>query len=83
MQAKVDRVRGINLRITRKRPLSALTWTLAPGLKIGVQVGSWFACLLVRHKARSLCISAYLAWQATGYASFQHLMISLKRAADT
>jgi hypothetical protein len=39
MQAKVDRVRGINLRITRKRPLSALTWTLAPGLKIGVQVG--------------------------------------------
>ncbi|KAF6256975.1 SPOC like C-terminal domain-containing protein [Scenedesmus sp. NREL 46B-D3] len=36
--AKVDRVRGINLRITRKRPLSALTWALAPGLKIGVQL---------------------------------------------
>lgn len=37
-QAKVDRVRGINLRIARKRPLAALTWSLAPGLKIGVQV---------------------------------------------
>ncbi|WIA31185.1 hypothetical protein OEZ86_001190 [Tetradesmus obliquus] len=36
--AKVDRVRGINLRIARKRPLAALTWSLAPGLKIGVQL---------------------------------------------
>jgi hypothetical protein len=38
LQAKVDRVRGINLRMSRKRPLAALTWTLAPGLRIGVQV---------------------------------------------
>ena len=45
-QAKVDRVRGINLRITRKRPLSALTWALAPGLKIGVQVRELRAQLL-------------------------------------
>jgi hypothetical protein len=41
VQAKVDRARGINLRINRKRPLAALTWTLAPGLKIGVQVSNY------------------------------------------
>lgn len=38
MQVKLNRIRKLSTRFNRKRPLAALTWTLAPGLKIGVQV---------------------------------------------
>jgi len=40
VQTKLSRVQGLGLHCTqRKRPLASLTWTLAPGLSIAVQVG--------------------------------------------